>query len=129
MAKIVLDMSMSLDGFIAGPNNSTEHPLGVDGHRLHDWLNVGSGDPAPFRPTAEPSAAVFDEVMATGAVIAGRHTYDLAGGWNGDHHDGLPIFTCTSGSIASVLVRSSDERTGRRCQAHSRLPGRSCETC
>ena len=87
MAKIVLDMSMSLDGFIAGPNDSTEHPLGVGGHRLHEWLNDGSGDPPTFRPTAEPSVTVFDEMMATGAVIAGRHTYDLAGGWDGDHHD------------------------------------------
>ena len=95
MAKIVLDMSMSLDGFIAGPNDSTEHPLGVGGHRLHEWLNDGSGDPPTFRPTAEPSATVFDEMMATGAVIAGRHTYDLAGGWDGDHHDGVPIFIPT----------------------------------
>jgi dihydrofolate reductase len=38
---------------------------------------------------------VFDEVMATGAVIAGRRTFDLAGGWNGDHHDGVPIFVPT----------------------------------
>jgi dihydrofolate reductase len=95
MAKIVLDMSMSLDGFIAGPDDGIEHPMGVNGHRLHDWLNDGSGDPRTFRPTAEPSATVFDELMATGAVIAGRRTYDLAGGWNGDHHDGVPIFVPT----------------------------------
>jgi hypothetical protein len=43
MAKIVLDMSMSLDGFITGPDDGMENPVGVDGHRLHDWLKDGSG--------------------------------------------------------------------------------------
>ena len=35
---------------------------------------------------------VVDEFMATGAVVAGRATFELAGGWGGDHHDGVPIF-------------------------------------
>jgi dihydrofolate reductase len=35
---------------------------------------------------------VFDEFMATGAVVAGRGTFEPAGGWGGDHHDGVPIF-------------------------------------
>ena len=35
---------------------------------------------------------VYDEMMSTGAVVAGRATFELAGGWNGDHHDGVPIF-------------------------------------
>ena len=95
MAKIVLDMSMSLDGFITGPDDGMENPMGVDGHRLHDWLSDGSGDPRTYRPTIEPSAAVFDEVMATGAVITGRRTFEQAHGWNGDHHDGVPIFVPT----------------------------------
>jgi dihydrofolate reductase len=34
----------------------------------------------------------MDEAMATGAVVAGRGTFELAGGWGGDHHDGVPIF-------------------------------------
>jgi RibD domain-containing protein len=38
MAKIVLDMSMSLDGFISGPQDNADHPMGLDGHRLFDWL-------------------------------------------------------------------------------------------
>jgi dihydrofolate reductase len=92
MAKIVLYMSMSLDGFIAGPEDNMEHPLGVDGHRLHDWLRAGDADPRSHRPTGGPSTVVFDEMMATGAVIAGRRTFDLARGWNGDHHDGVPVF-------------------------------------
>jgi dihydrofolate reductase len=38
---------------------------------------------------------VFDEMMATGAVVAGRGTFEPAGGWGGDHHDGVPIFILT----------------------------------
>jgi hypothetical protein len=38
---------------------------------------------------------VFDELMATGAVLVGRRTFELARGWNGDHHDGVPIFVPT----------------------------------
>lgn len=34
----------------------------------------------------------MDELMATGAVVVGRRTFELAGGWDGDHHDGVPIF-------------------------------------
>ncbi len=94
MGKLVLYMSMSLDGFIAGPGDDAEHGLGRDGHRLHDWLAAGGGDPASYRPEG-PSAQVFDEVLATGAVLTGRRTFDFAGGWSGDHHDGVPIFVPT----------------------------------
>jgi dihydrofolate reductase len=38
---------------------------------------------------------VVDEFMATGAVVAGRGTFEPAGGWGGDHHDGVPIFVLT----------------------------------
>jgi dihydrofolate reductase len=81
LAKIVLFMSMSLDGFIAGRNDDAENPFGIKGDRLHDWLSDGGVDPRSHRPASAPSATVFDEVMATGAVIAGRRTYELAGGW------------------------------------------------
>jgi dihydrofolate reductase len=84
---------MSLDGFIAGPDDDRRNGLGVDGHRLHDWLSDGT-DPASHRPSGV-SGEVFDEVMATGAVVVGRRTFAHAGGWNGDHHDGVPIFVLT----------------------------------
>ncbi|WP_427135164.1 dihydrofolate reductase family protein [Pseudarthrobacter sp. S9] len=95
MARIVLYMSMSLDGFISGPDDDLDQPLGRDGQRLHHWLRDGGVDPESHRPSLEPSATVFDEMMATGAVIAGRRTFDLARGWNGDHHDGVPVFVPT----------------------------------
>lgn len=47
MSAAVLDMSVSLDGFIAGPSDDDDNPLGVDGHRLHEWLWEGGGDPDP----------------------------------------------------------------------------------
>jgi dihydrofolate reductase len=95
MARSVLFMSMSLDGFITGPGDDAEHGLGVGGERLHDWLGPFDGTPAGFHPTG-PSGTVYDEGMATGAVLVGRRTFDLAGRWNGDHH-GVPIFVPTRG--------------------------------
>ena len=85
MSATVLDMSMSLDGFIAGPNERPDNGLGDGGHRLHEWAFTPGG----------PSGAdgeVWDEMMSTGAVVAGRGTFEPAGGWGGDHHDGVPIF-------------------------------------
>jgi dihydrofolate reductase len=95
MSKSVLYMSMSLDGFITGPDDDADHGLGVDGERLHDWLGDRSSAPA-FNPPGA-SGQVFDELMATGAVVVGRRTFDHAGHWAGDHH-GVPIFVPTRGT-------------------------------
>jgi dihydrofolate reductase len=78
-------MSMSLDGFIAGPNEGPGNGLGDGGHRLHEWF-FSDAD------VAGVNGQLVDEVMATGAVVAGRGTFELAGGWAGDHHDGVPIW-------------------------------------
>ncbi len=93
MSAAVLYMSMSLDGFIAGPNAGMGNGLGDGGERLHEWA-LPDGFPesgAPVRPTGV-DGEVYDEMMSTGAVVAGRGTFEPAGGWNGDHHDGVPIF-------------------------------------
>ena len=87
MSRLVLYMSMSLDGFIAGPDDRTGQELGRDGGRLFNWLDD--------RMSEGPSRQVFREAMATGAVISGRRTFELAGRWQGDHHDGVPIFVLT----------------------------------
>jgi dihydrofolate reductase len=96
MSASVLYMSMSLDGFIAGPGDDAAHGLGVGGERLHDWLGEGGDGVSGYRPSG-PSGEVFDELMATGAVVVGRRTFDHAGGWNGDHH-GVPIYVPTRGA-------------------------------
>jgi dihydrofolate reductase len=90
----VLDMSMSLDGFIAGPNAGPDNGLGDGGHRLHAWFLTGADADHKGVPgrLAGVNGQVFDELMATGAVVAGRGTFEPAGGWGGDHHDGVPIF-------------------------------------
>jgi dihydrofolate reductase len=99
MTEVFLTMAMSLDGFIAGPNDNAENPAGTNGMRLMNWLG---GEPSPdakgvnaFRPTHPNSQLVFDEAMATGAVITGKRTGDFAGYWAGDHHNGVPIFVPT----------------------------------
>ena len=69
MANIVLPMS--LERSITSPNDHMEHPSGLNGHRRHDWLSEGEMDPQSYRPLAEPSVKVFDELMATSRPSAG----------------------------------------------------------
>jgi dihydrofolate reductase len=92
----VLSMSMSLDGFIAGPNERVDNGLGDGGERLHRWLFPGAEEDGDFATaTARVQGVnrqIIDEFMATGAVVAGRGTFEPAGGWGGDHHDGVPIW-------------------------------------
>lgn len=99
MSRLVLYMSMSLDGFIAGPDDSTDNPFGTNGDRLHAWLGDGDSSDGEgheaFRPATEPSRIVFDELMSTGAVVVGRRTIEQAGYWGGEHHDGVPVFIPT----------------------------------
>ena len=94
MSATVLYMSMSLDGFITGPNERPDNPLGDDGHRLHEWfMPAADADHKDVSGRlAGVNGQVVDEVMATGAVVAGRGTFEPAGGWGGDHHDGVPIW-------------------------------------
>jgi dihydrofolate reductase len=95
MSATVLYMSMSVDGFIAGPNEGPNNGLGEGGERLHDWLwsgnEPGSSSGVPGRPSGV-NGQIYDEFMSTDAVVAGRGTFEPAGGWGGDHHDGVPIF-------------------------------------
>jgi dihydrofolate reductase len=90
----VLYMSMSLDGFIAGPNESPDNGLGDGGHRLHEWIPMDAEPhPAAISTDLGPvNRQIVGEFMATGAVVAGRGTVEPAGYWGGDHHDGVPIF-------------------------------------
>jgi len=87
-------MSMSLDGFIAGPNAGPGNGLGDGGERLHEWMRSRGADPDSGVPgrLAGVNGQLFDEIMATGAIVAGRGTFEPAGGWGGDHHDGVPIW-------------------------------------
>ncbi len=94
MSATVLYMSISLDGFIAGPNEGPNNGLGDGGHRLHEWA-MGDGGDVDLQALGRSGGVngkVVDEFMSTGAIVAGRGTFEPAGGWGGDHHDGVPIF-------------------------------------
>ncbi len=91
MSVSVLYMSMSLDGYIAGPNDEPSNPGGDRFDRLHEWY----WDPAAaeeFVPRRSgPVGEFWDEMNATGAVLAGRRTVEQVDHWKGDAH-GVPIF-------------------------------------
>ena len=88
MSASVLYMSMSLDGYIAGPNDEPGNPGGDGFSRLHDWY--GDSQPSGAGPS-KASAEFLDEMNATGAVLAGRRTVEQVDHYNGHHH-GVPIF-------------------------------------
>ncbi|MDR6976502.1 dihydrofolate reductase [Streptomyces sp. 3330] len=90
MGKVVLDVSVSLDGFTAGPDVRPEEPMGDGGERLHEWM-AGEG------PYGAVDAGVREEVDArVGAVVLGRRTFDLGLGlWGGTPWPGVPSFVVT----------------------------------
>ena len=92
MSATVLDMSASLDGFIAGPNAGPGNGLGDGGQRLHDWALTRAGSDVMEVVRTGVNGRVLAELMSTGAVVAGRGTFEPAGGWGGDHHDSVRIF-------------------------------------
>ncbi len=94
MSKSVLYMSMSLDGYIAGPNDQPGNPGGDDFMRLHEWYGFVA-DAGPTEETinsAEMGKHFLDEIKKTGAVLSGRKTVEQTDHWGGDHHDGVRIF-------------------------------------
>lgn len=69
MSTVLLMASMSLDGYLAGPNVSVEEPMGEGGERLHEWMFT---DPAPS------DVELLAKVRANaGAVVIGRRTFDI----------------------------------------------------
>jgi dihydrofolate reductase len=85
----VLYMSMSLDGYIAAPNDEPGNPGGDGFGRLHEWGMTPEGE---FRSSG-PAGELLDELNSTGAVVVGRRTAEQVDHWGGDHHDrGVPIF-------------------------------------
>jgi dihydrofolate reductase len=90
MSKVVLELSMSLDGFIAGPNDGPENGLGDGGDSLFKWYSSGDTDfPVPGTDMvfkiSHASAELLQETWPTiGASVTGRRTFDIAGGWGGN---------------------------------------------
>ena len=88
MSASVLYMSMSLDGYIAGPNDRPGNPGGDGFMRLHEWMAPGGGE--LVRPSG-PAGELMDEWNSAGAVLAGRRTVEQVDHWGGDVR-GVPIF-------------------------------------
>ncbi|PWU69129.1 dihydrofolate reductase family protein [Gracilibacillus dipsosauri] len=99
MGKVVLDISMSLDGYISGQNDSQIQPLGDGGEFIQNWLFDGNESSSynDFFKLSSTNKKVFDNTVAnTGAMIVGRRTFDIVKGWGGSHPiQGIPIFVVT----------------------------------
>jgi dihydrofolate reductase len=85
----VLYMSMSVDGYIAGPGDDPGNPGGDGFMRLHEWYGYGADGTLNTKPGAAEEFVA--ETLATGAVVAGRRTVEQVDHWGGDEH-GVPIF-------------------------------------
>ncbi len=97
MGPVVVDLSVSVDGFVAGPNDGPDNPLGDGGGPLFAWWMGGTERVGPddrFRPVPR-SMEVAREAFGYGAVIIGRRTFDIAQGWGGHHPLGCPFFLLT----------------------------------
>ena len=92
MTKLVLDISMSLDGYVTADHRTPDEPLGAGGEALHDWLLHGS---------EEDHAMLAEAGAGTGAVITGRRNYeDSIRWWGADGPSGdarLPVFVVSDG--------------------------------
>lgn len=88
---------MSVDGYITGPDDGPGRGLGIGGERLHYWVFGGpwSYDSPRGEPTGEDKAFLDDAVAETGAVIAGRGTYEAAGHWGDANPWDVPFFIVT----------------------------------
>ncbi len=108
MTKIIADISVSIDGFVTGPDPDLEHGLGTGGEALHTW--AFSDDPDDQRILREATAR-------SGAVVLGRNLFDVVdgpGGWDnevgyGASEVGRPAFVVvTSTPPASVRLTELD---------------------
>jgi dihydrofolate reductase len=90
MSKLRCHISVSLDGFVAGPNQSEENPLGEGGERLHDWvvpLAAWREAHGHEGGTIDASARIFEEARENvGAGVMGRNMFGPIGGgpWRDD---------------------------------------------
>jgi dihydrofolate reductase len=98
MGKVVFDITMSLDGFVAGPDDSLELPLGRGGEKLHEWLyGLASWREPHGLEGGETSrdSEVLEEATSFGAVVLGRRMFDLAQGWGENPPFHVPVFVLT----------------------------------
>jgi dihydrofolate reductase len=110
MGKVAVGLTMSLDGFIAGPNDGPEHPLGEGGMRLFDWFSAGDtdlelpGTDMVFRVSSQSAEVLREAYSRMGAFVTGRRTFDITNGWGGSPPLGVPTFVVTHREIPQEWV-------------------------
>lgn len=101
MTKVSMGLTMSLDGFIAGPNDGPEEPLGEGGMRLFDWYAAGDteyalpGTGMSFMVSPQSAELLREAHERMGAFVTGRRTFDITNGWGGQPPLGVPTFVVT----------------------------------
>jgi dihydrofolate reductase len=126
MARLILDISMSLDGFVAGPNQTLEEPLGKGGEGLHEWVTRLASWRAPHGleggETGVDDEVFAESVRAAGAFVMGRRMFSGgAGAWDDDPNaDGwwgddppfhAPVFVLTHHARETVAKESGTSYT------------------
>jgi dihydrofolate reductase len=97
MAKIIAAITMSVDGYITGPDDGPGKGLGEGGERLHYWVFGGpwSYESGPRGGPAGEDVEYMDEVTARGAIVIGRNMYEAAEHWGDKNPFGVPVFVVT----------------------------------
>ena len=104
MSDVTCDLAVSVDGFVAGPRQSPDDPIGVGGMRLHEWH---------FDPQGEDRRIVDEWQSGVGAYVMGRNMFgpgrgewdlDWTGWWGEEPPYGVPVFVLTHHPRASVAV-------------------------
>ena len=99
MGKVAVDITTSLDGYVAGPNDGPDLPLGENGERLHEWIFGLRAWREPHGleggETNRDSEIVEEGLADRGAVIVGRRMFDNADGWGEEPPFHVPVFVLT----------------------------------
>jgi len=98
MTSVVATITMSLDGYITGPNDAPGRGLGEGGERLHYWVFGGpwTYDTEKLGAATGKDKEHLDRMMSSGgAVVGGRGTYDAAEAWGGTNPWPVPFFIVT----------------------------------
>jgi dihydrofolate reductase len=101
MGKVIFENSMSLDGFVAGPNDGPENGLGDGGQALFAWYSNGDtalplpGTDMVFKVSRASAKLLQEEWGKLGAMVAGRRMFDIAQAWGGSPPGGGPCFIMT----------------------------------
>ena len=116
MSRVTIDITISLDGFVAGPNQSVENPIGENGDRLHRWM---------FEAAAK-NASELEAITSSGAYIMGRNMFgpirdewalgddgkiEWNGWWGPDPPYHAPVFVLTNHPRAPLVMRGGTTLT------------------